>query len=117
MHRTGQTDELACSFCRKRQGEVRKLVAGPAAFICNECVEVCRDIMANDERAEESSVTETPSPSIAGGAGITTRCALCRMPMISDDGLIVRDRGIVCFGCLGEVEAALQEYRGAEGEN
>ena len=36
--------ELHCSFCRKSQHEVRKLIAGPTVFICDECVELCNDI-------------------------------------------------------------------------
>ena len=35
---------LYCSFCGKSQHEVRKLIAGPTVFICNECVELCREI-------------------------------------------------------------------------
>ena len=44
---------LHCSFCGKNQHEVRKLIAGPSVFICNECVELCRDIIR--EEKEESS--------------------------------------------------------------
>jgi len=39
-----------CSFCHKRQDDVRKLVAGPTVFICDECVEVCNDIIFDDQR-------------------------------------------------------------------
>jgi hypothetical protein len=43
--RSGATDEgqaeLSCSFCGKTQAEVAKLIAGPAVFICNECVDLC----------------------------------------------------------------------------
>lgn len=38
---------LYCSFCGKSQHEVRKLIAGPNAFICNECVDLCNDIIAD----------------------------------------------------------------------
>ena len=37
---------LYCSFCGKRQDEVVKLIAGPTVFICNECVDLCQDIMS-----------------------------------------------------------------------
>ncbi len=37
---------LYCSFCGKEQGEVAKLIAGPTVFICNECVDMCQDIMS-----------------------------------------------------------------------
>ncbi len=39
---------LMCSFCNKDQNEVRKLIAGPTSFICDECVDVCNDIIADD---------------------------------------------------------------------
>ena len=45
---------LYCSFCGKSQREVRKLIAGPTVFICDECVELCTDII--DEEHESSSV-------------------------------------------------------------
>ena len=51
---------LRCSFCNKDQNDVRKLIAGPTVFICDECVEVCNDIIADDSRFEsQSSVRPT----------------------------------------------------------
>src|SRR5947208_17054746 len=44
---------LRCSFCNKTQREVKKLIAGPTVFICNECVDICVDIIA-EERALEA---------------------------------------------------------------
>ncbi|RMG15540.1 MAG: AAA family ATPase, partial [Deltaproteobacteria bacterium] len=57
-------DLLRCSFCGKSQHEVRKLIAGPTVYICNECVEVCLDIIAED-RAQESRARRPvlPKPS------------------------------------------------------
>ena len=43
---------LRCSFCNKDQNDVRKLIAGPTVFICDECVDVCNDIIADDRRSE-----------------------------------------------------------------
>jgi ATP-dependent Clp protease ATP-binding subunit ClpX len=50
--KTGDADVLRCSFCNKDQNDVRKLIAGPTVFICDECVEVCNDIIADDSRHE-----------------------------------------------------------------
>ena len=46
---------LFCSFCGKNQNEVRKLIAGPSVYICNECVDLCNDIIQEEinETAEE----------------------------------------------------------------
>ena len=41
-------EDLRCSFCGKRQDEVRKLIAGPGVFICDECIELCADIIGDD---------------------------------------------------------------------
>ena len=40
--------EFACSFCAKGLGEVRKLITGPKVFICDECIQLCNDILAED---------------------------------------------------------------------
>ncbi len=42
-------DTLFCSFCGKSQYEVKKLIAGPAVFICNECVELCIDVIKEEK--------------------------------------------------------------------
>ncbi len=41
---------LYCSFCGKSQHEVRKLIAGPTVFICDECVELCMDIIREEHK-------------------------------------------------------------------
>ena len=41
-----------CSFCGKKQGEVLKLIAGPDAYICNECVALCMEILGDEELAD-----------------------------------------------------------------
>jgi len=46
---------LRCSFCNKDQNDVRKLIAGPTVFICDECVDVCNDIIADDSRVTNKS--------------------------------------------------------------
>ncbi len=45
--------DLHCSFCGKSQHEVRKLIAGPAVYICDECIELCNDIIAEEYEKEE----------------------------------------------------------------
>jgi len=50
VKKNGDNEVLRCSFCNKDQNDVRKLIAGPTVFICDECVEVCNDIIADDSR-------------------------------------------------------------------
>ena len=52
MKKNGDNEVLRCSFCNKDQNDVRKLIAGPTVFICDECVDVCNDIIADDRRVE-----------------------------------------------------------------
>ena len=42
---------LYCSFCGKSQQEVRKLISGPAVFVCGECVELCMDIIREENKS------------------------------------------------------------------
>ena len=49
-----QGDLLRCSFCGKSQNEVKRLIAGPAAYICDECIDLCNDIIVEDGAAEQS---------------------------------------------------------------
>jgi ATP-dependent Clp protease ATP-binding subunit ClpX len=55
-------DSLRCSFCNKSQREVKKLIAGPAVFICDECVDICLDIIAEDKLSEQHHDTDLPKP-------------------------------------------------------
>merc|ERR1711988_204111 len=53
MGKSGSGDSkntLYCSFCGKSQHEVRKLIAGPTVFICDECVELCQDIIREENK-------------------------------------------------------------------
>ncbi len=52
--------ELFCSFCGKSQHEVRKLIAGPAVFVCNECIDLCNDIIREE--------TQSSAPATAQGS-------------------------------------------------
>lgn len=48
MKKDNNNHDLSCSFCGKNQGEVKKLIAGPTVFICNECIGLCTDILRED---------------------------------------------------------------------
>jgi ATP-dependent Clp protease ATP-binding subunit ClpX len=54
---------LCCSFCGKSQNDVRKLIAGPGVYVCNECIDICNEIINDDEQAETTAVrTNLPKP-------------------------------------------------------
>jgi hypothetical protein len=96
---------LRCSFCNKDQFEVRKLIAGPAATICDECVEVCTEILAEDSDPAPGGTASDRFERLAE-FGLVFRCALCGTPTSSDQAVPIPERGPICPGCLGEVEAA-----------
>ena len=60
--KTADSEVLRCSFCNKDQNDVRKLIAGPTVFICDECVEVCNDIIADDNKFDRGTRTSLPMP-------------------------------------------------------
>src|SRR5205809_1503082 len=64
MAKFGDSDLLKCSFCGKSQKQVKKLIAGPGVYICDECIDLCNEII-EEELAETSefSFDELPKPS------------------------------------------------------
>ena len=62
MSKTQSGKALHCSFCGKNQDEVEKLIAGPAVFICNECVTLCADILHDEGTPPALRPRGTPSP-------------------------------------------------------
>jgi ATP-dependent Clp protease ATP-binding subunit ClpX len=59
-----KSKDLVCSFCGKGQEEVRKLIAGPTVYICDECIDLCNDIIAEECDQDEAinSVSSVPKP-------------------------------------------------------
>ena len=76
---TDSKNTLYCSFCGKSQHEVRKLIAGPTVFICDECVELCMDIIRE----------ETKSSALKSDEGVPSPQDICR---VLDDYVIGQER-------------------------
>ena len=94
---------LRCSFCNKFQFKVRELIAGPGVFICDECVEVCNDMLADAKRFPSSG----PRPEAPLARPSAIRCALCRVEMQTADGIaIAGNRGTLCLECVKAVALA-----------
>lgn len=90
--------EFRCSFCNKSQRYVQKLIAGPnQVHICNECVDICLGIL--NPPADESL------PLIAA----VHACSLCDIPVAATESLSIGARGVLCPGCVGEIQASLEE--------
>jgi len=103
--------ELRCSFCNKRQADVRKLIAGPTVFICDECVDVCVEIIADDERLQASQSDVVGDKPSAKTSSSSTRnmaaCALCGKRGSFKELLPIENRGALCGACADAVEDAL----------
>ncbi|HZD39744.1 MAG TPA: ATP-dependent Clp protease ATP-binding subunit ClpX [Terriglobales bacterium] len=61
-HGDDRSGNLVCSFCGKSQDEVRKLIAGPTVYICDECIDLCNDIIAEECDHDESLATSSNVP-------------------------------------------------------
>src|SRR5688500_6791460 len=83
---------LRCSFCNKSQTDVKKLIAGPTVYICNECVDICVDIIRETE--EPHSFPES-------------KCTLCKTSTSEAEGLQVENRGWLCPRCISAIQNAL----------
>ncbi len=61
---SGQSGSLNCSFCGKSQKEVKKLIAGPGVYICDECIELCNDIIYEDQvkSVQKATLDNVPKP-------------------------------------------------------
>jgi ClpX C4-type zinc finger len=79
--------ERTCSFCGKAEGEVQRLAAGPAVFICNECLGLCKEIFADPDEGR--------------GAGPDLVCSFCGMD--HRHRLVAGPVVFICDECVGRL--------------
>jgi hypothetical protein len=78
-------DRLRCSFCGKSQNEVKKLIAGPTVYICDECVDICNEIIADGEAAGAQKGAGPKEETTAGAPSSSTErvsCPACATPLV-----------------------------------
>jgi len=80
------------------------LITGPMANICDECVDTCVDMLADADDPADGQPDEA-DPSL----GALLSCALCGLPVYSEEAILIPNRGAICSGCLSEVQAAAAE--------
>jgi ATP-dependent protease Clp ATPase subunit len=95
--------DFRCSFCGKPRGEVVKLIAGPRAFICNECVAICRHAIDQDKAA--GSPGPQPEPEKEHGL----RCHFCGKSSRDVDTLIAGPGVFICDACVEISEEIIRE--------
>jgi ClpX C4-type zinc finger protein len=115
MKRKPDPELLRCSFCNKAQDDVRKLIAGPTVFICNECVEVCVDILADSLPVAGSPVSAEGRRLRLKAAEIFSNrsdiCSVCGKSRLLEEMLPIEGRGILCGACADAIEDALRQGR------
>ena len=108
MPETTSNPRVVCSFCGKNQDEVRRLIAGPYVYICDECIDICNDIIERECAAEEGP-GDPPAP--ADSLTTDATCVLCNLPKSIDELLGLPERGFICAACVDAVRAAAADHQ------
>jgi len=98
------TVDLSCSFCGKSQREVRKLIAGPTVYICDECIKRCNEIIAEEEKRAEAAPEPKPAPSQGEWSAKTHQtlcCSFCGKSQREVRKLIAGPTVYICDECIG----------------
>jgi len=96
---------------------VKKLIAGPTVFICNECIEICDEILADDKDYEQRQ-----GPPSGQGAPVIVaaepriRCSMCRTFVLMSEALPIPERGRLCPDCKDAILAAMDDPRALQTE-
>jgi hypothetical protein len=89
---------LNCSFCNKSQKQVRKLIAGPNVYICDECVDICQQIVNQEPAIDPRS----------DSASVAAACSLCKVTLPLSEALVLPGgRGLLCPACASAVGDAV----------
>ena len=105
-----QAQLSSCSFCGKEPHEVRKLIAGLAVFICDECVELCRGIIAEEgERDANGAAGSTVSD---GNPKAERLCGICMEPRETDELVFLPHAAYLCATCLDEIQTVRDKQTG-----
>ena len=98
--------KYTCSFCGKNQDEVRKLIAGPIVYICDECIDLCNDIIAEEvEQEEQLKGAASPVASLS----TPTWCRVCHLPKSAEEIVAVSELGFFCRRCIDMICAAIDD--------
>lgn len=94
---------LRCSFCDKDQDEVHKLIAGPNVYICDECIAICNQVLA--EERNPASLRLPDPDTIAQVSAVF--CSLCTVPIDGAASIEVPERGALCSDCVRIIRKVL----------
>lgn len=114
----GRLETLCCSFCTKSQETVTKLVAGPGVYICNECVDLCNMIIAQEPAGSFGAWIERPDDELLAGLAKVQSVVKQADAAVHDHVDILRGRGI-SWTRIGEAlgvskQAAWERFSGED---
>lgn len=84
---------IFCSFCRKSQDEVKKLISGTGVFICNECVTECQEVVYEDQKKSKSG-------KIVVTDDIDSNCSFCETSQKKVNNLLAGSEFFICYNCI-----------------
>jgi len=93
--------KVSCSFCGKSEDAVRRLTAGPNVHICDECVDLCNDVLERESAKEVTAKSETPTSAVAS-------CALCHLPKDATELRMIGENGALCVACIEMVRSVVE---------
>lgn len=85
-----------CSFCGKSQDEVRKIIAGPSVHICDECVDLCDQILIKENLKDNDAAVQSSEERL---------CGICMEERESDELVFLPHAAYMCAGCLEAVQS------------
>jgi hypothetical protein len=102
--------EASCSFCGKGQNEVRKLIAGPSVHICDHCVRLCNDIVAEELHSDHPGINTKASKAKSKEDRL---CGICMEPRETDELIFLPHAAYMCAGCLEELQLVRDKQQGS----
>ena len=97
---------LRCSFCNQSQRDVKKLVAGPNVQICDECIDICNEIVRENTILDPGDPNRAALPVDPPDDRPSRNCLLCGKLTASLHQMDVPERGMVCVACASAVRSA-----------
>lgn len=96
-----ESKTVTCSFCGKNQEEVRKVIAGPSVHICNECVNLCDEILVKENVKEAASAVQSTEERL---------CGICMEPRETDELIFLPHAAYMCAGCLEDIQLVRDKH-------
>lgn len=96
-----ESKTVTCSFCGKNQQEVRKVIAGPSVHICNECVNLCDEILVKENVKEGESAVQSTEERL---------CGICMEPRETDELIFLPHAAYMCAGCLEDIQLVRDKH-------